>query len=48
MNWAWWDGKMPVEHYRYEHELDTEALAEAEVDAAGNAGAKSKAEKPER
>ncbi len=27
MNWAWWDGKMPVEHYRHEHELDTEALA---------------------
>ena len=31
MNWAWWDGKMPVEHYRHEHELDTEALAEAEA-----------------
>jgi len=29
MNWAWWDGKMPVEHYRHEHELDTESLAEA-------------------
>ena len=28
MNWAWWDGKMPVEHYREEHELDTESLAE--------------------
>ncbi len=28
MNWAWWDGKMPVEHYRKEHELDTESLAE--------------------
>ncbi len=34
MNWAWWDGKMPVEHYRHEHELDTESLAEAEADAA--------------
>jgi cytochrome b subunit of formate dehydrogenase len=33
MNWAWWDGKMPVEHYRYEHELDTEALAEADAQA---------------
>ena len=22
MNWAWWDGKMPEEHYRHEHELD--------------------------
>jgi cytochrome b subunit of formate dehydrogenase len=26
MNWAWWDGKMPVEHYRHEHELDGETL----------------------
>ena len=24
MNSAWWDGKMPVEHYREEHELDVE------------------------
>ena len=31
MNWAWWDGKMPVEHYRHEHELDTKSLAEAEA-----------------
>jgi cytochrome b subunit of formate dehydrogenase len=31
MNWAWWDGKMPVEHYRHEHELDTESLAESET-----------------
>ncbi|MGA7339720.1 MAG: cytochrome b/b6 domain-containing protein [Terracidiphilus sp.] len=22
MNWAWWDGKMPVEQYKHEHELD--------------------------
>jgi cytochrome b subunit of formate dehydrogenase len=22
MNWAWWDGKMPVAHYQHEHELD--------------------------
>ncbi len=29
MNWAWWDGKMPVEHYRHEHELDTESLQDA-------------------
>jgi cytochrome b subunit of formate dehydrogenase len=27
MNWAWWDGKMPVEQYRHEHELDAEAFA---------------------
>jgi hypothetical protein len=30
MNWAWWDGKMPVEHYRHEHELDAESLPEDE------------------
>ena len=24
MNWAWWDGKMPVEQYRHEHGLDEE------------------------
>jgi cytochrome b subunit of formate dehydrogenase len=42
MNWAWWDGKMPVEHYRHEHGLDSEALAEAEASvptaAAGKSG----------
>lgn len=26
MNWAWYDGKMPVAHYQHEHELDTESL----------------------
>ena len=26
MNMAWWDGKMPVDHYREEHALDTESL----------------------
>ncbi len=30
MNWAWWDGKMPVEHYKHEHTLDAEAVDEAE------------------
>lgn len=29
MNWAWWDGKMPFEHYRDEHALDSETLLEA-------------------
>jgi cytochrome b subunit of formate dehydrogenase len=29
MNWAWWDGKMTVHHYREEHGLDTEVLLEA-------------------
>jgi cytochrome b subunit of formate dehydrogenase len=28
MNWAWWDGKMPVEHYKHEHPLDTDSLGE--------------------
>jgi cytochrome b subunit of formate dehydrogenase len=46
MNWAWWDGKMPVERYRHEHELDTEALTEA--GAAGDAGAKAKTKQPKR
>jgi len=36
MNWAWWDGKMPIEHYRHEHGLDTEALAEAEATVAAS------------
>jgi cytochrome b subunit of formate dehydrogenase len=43
MNWAWWDGKMSVEHYRHEHELDTEALNEA-----GGSESKTKAEQPKR
>jgi cytochrome b subunit of formate dehydrogenase len=33
MNWAWWDGKMPVHRYREEHSLDTEALAAAGVES---------------
>ena len=38
MNWAWWDGKMPVEHYRHEHELDAEAQdSSAEADKPGEA-----------
>jgi cytochrome b subunit of formate dehydrogenase len=36
MNWAWWDGKMPVEHYREEHGQDTAAIAEAEAVAAAD------------
>ena len=50
MNWAWWDGKMPVEHYRHEHELDTEAITEAEAEAhtAGGSGAKSETKQPKR
>jgi len=30
MNWAWWDGKMSLEHYREEHALDTETAGEAD------------------
>ncbi len=26
MNWAWWDGTVPLEHYRAEHPLDTHTL----------------------
>ena len=29
MNGAWLDGKMPLDHYREEHGLDTETLGEA-------------------
>ncbi len=29
MNWAWWDGQMPLEHYRSEHPLDLDAVLEA-------------------
>jgi cytochrome b subunit of formate dehydrogenase len=29
MNWAWWDGKMPLHHYEEEHGLDRKALEQA-------------------
>ena len=29
MNWAWWDGKMTLHHYREEHGLDHSVIAEA-------------------
>jgi len=29
MNWAWWDGKMPLAHYLHEHGLDSETLLQA-------------------
>lgn len=32
MNWAWWDGKMPVDQYRHEHELDTDSISESQSD----------------
>ncbi len=33
MNGAWWDGDMPLDHYKHEHGLDTETIAEAEAAA---------------
>ncbi len=33
MNWAWWDGKMSIEHYQEEHALDLETVRRS-VDAA--------------
>jgi hypothetical protein len=47
MNWAWWDGKMPIEHYRHEHELDKESIAAAEAEAAGQADSVKNENKPE-
>lgn len=29
MSWAWWDGKVPLHHYREEHGLDPAALLES-------------------
>ncbi len=33
MNWAWYDGKMSVEHYQDEHELDTDTVLAAATEA---------------
>jgi formate dehydrogenase gamma subunit len=48
VEWAFWDGKMDAEHYREEHELDTETLAEAEgtptAETAKDSGDRSSAE----
>ncbi len=30
MNWAWYDGKMSIEHYEHEHPLDMVAIEKAE------------------
>ncbi|HUO26212.1 MAG TPA: cytochrome b/b6 domain-containing protein [Candidatus Aquilonibacter sp.] len=34
MNWAWWDGKMPLHLYSEEHPLDSATLAAAAVEEA--------------
>jgi len=41
MNWAWWDGTVPLEHYRAEHPLDAQTLKVQDEDT------NSKDEKPE-
>jgi cytochrome b subunit of formate dehydrogenase len=38
MNWAWWNGKMPLKHYREEHALDSETIAASEADAKRTSG----------
>jgi len=38
MNGAWWDGKMPVEHYRHEHGLDVKKLNEVDESEANSKG----------
>jgi cytochrome b subunit of formate dehydrogenase/nitrate/TMAO reductase-like tetraheme cytochrome c subunit len=35
MNGAWWDGKMPVDHYHEEHALDTESFTESDPPQVG-------------
>ncbi|MGA3080087.1 MAG: cytochrome b/b6 domain-containing protein [Terracidiphilus sp.] len=42
MNWAWWDGRMPAEHYRHEHELDTETVTEADDTVSQESASKEK------
>lgn len=37
MNWAWWDGKMSLHHYREEHGLDGETLLAAAPAESGSA-----------
>jgi len=32
MNWAWWDGRVSVHHYREEHGLDSDTLVGATLD----------------
>ena len=46
MNWAWWDGKMPVEQYRHEHGLDTESLHELDASSAETNTLNGEADKP--
>ena len=53
MNWAWYDGKVSLHHYREEHGLDSETLLavnpveEAAKAGANGAGSRERAEEPE-
>ena len=38
MNWAWWDGKMTLHHYREEHGLDSKVISERSAETAGELG----------
>jgi cytochrome b subunit of formate dehydrogenase len=38
MNWAWYDGRMSVEHYQEEHGLDIETVRRSVEEAAAEAG----------
>jgi cytochrome b subunit of formate dehydrogenase len=35
MNWAWWDGQVPVAHYQAEHPLDLDTVLKASASAHG-------------
>jgi cytochrome b subunit of formate dehydrogenase/nitrate reductase cytochrome c-type subunit len=44
MNWAWWDGRMPVEHYKEEHELDAESIGDVAASEASHDAGETKPE----
>jgi hypothetical protein len=37
MNWAWWDGKMTLHHYREEHGLDEATIRQSSREPAASA-----------
>ena len=47
MNWAWWDGKMTVHHYREEHGLDDATLKKVSLDATDSNGEAEETEETE-
>ena len=46
MNWAWWDGKMTLHHYRDEHGLDTTSISDASAEPAEAEAAAENEEEP--